>query len=339
VSSLPGHHAIALVPSGGGRRVAGLAVRPVDGGDAWRLDADLVVDAAGRGSHAPAWLEALGYLRPPEETITIGVGYTTRLYRRRAGDLDGDVAALVHAQPPNGLRAGFAFPLEGDAWIVTLVGWHHDHAPADEPGFRAYARSLAAPDIADLIEHAEPLDDGAVYKFPTSVRRRFERLGRPPDGFLVTGDALCSFNPVYGQGMAAAALEADALDGVLRAARGRPEGLPLSFYRRVAKVVDTPWRLAAGADFAFPGTEGPKAPGTDAVNRYVGHVRRAAVYDAEVARVFTEVANLVRSPGALFAPAVLLRVLRASRAGRTGRGTTPNRRQIPAPGGVGAPLP
>jgi flavin-dependent dehydrogenase len=326
VLPLPGHAAEALIPSTDGRCVAGVVVR--QGGAVWHLIADLVVDASGRGSHASAWLEALGYARPPEETVTIGVGYTTRRYRRRADDLDGDAVAIVHAQPPVGRRAGFAFPIEGDEWIVTLCGWLNDHAPADGPGFRAFARSLAAPDVADLIERAEPLDDGAVYKFPTSVRRRFERLRRVPDGYLVIGDALCSFNPVYGQGMTAAALEADTLDGVLRAARGRPEGLPMRFYRRVAQVVDIPWRLAAGADFGFPGTEGAKAPGTDAINWYVGHVRRAAAHDAEVARRFTEVSNLLRPPELLFAPPIVLRVLRASRAGR--RPAAP-RRSVPAP--------
>ena len=131
-----------------GKRVGGVVVGR--GGGGREVRADLVVDATGRGSRAPAWMEALGYARPEEEIITIGVGYTTRRYRRRTADLDGDGLVITHAQPPHGLRAGFAFPVEGDEWIVTLTGWLNDHAPADEAGFRAYARSLAAPDIAEL---------------------------------------------------------------------------------------------------------------------------------------------------------------------------------------------
>ena len=313
---LLGHRAESLIALNGvdGKRAGGVVVGR--GGVSREVRADLVVDATGRGSRAPAWLEALGYARPEEETIAIGVGYTTRRYRRRATDLDGDALVLTHAQPPHGLRAGFAFPVENDEWIVTLTGWLNDHAPTDEAGFRAYARSLAAPDIAGLIEHAEPLDAGAVYKFPTSIRRRFERLKRLPDGYLTIGDALCSFNPVYGQGMTAAAMEADALDATLRAAGGRRRGLAARYYRRVSRVVDGPWGLSAGADFAFPGTAGPKAPGTDAINWYVGHLRRATAYDATVTQAFVEVGNLLRPPAALFAPSILLRVLRAARARR-----------------------
>jgi 2-polyprenyl-6-methoxyphenol hydroxylase-like FAD-dependent oxidoreductase len=300
-----------------GKRVGGVVVgRGGHEGAPREVRADLVVDATGRGSHAPLWMEALGYERPAEETIAIGVGYTTRRYRRRATDLDGDSLAISQAQPPHGLRAGFAFPIEGDEWIVTLTGWLNDHAPTDEAGFRDYARSLAAPDIAHLIERAEPLDDGAVYKYPSSVRRRYEQLKRVPDGYLTIGDALCSFNPVYGQGMTAAAMEADTLDAALRAAGGRRRGFPAAYYRRVARVVDNPWSLSAGADFAFSGTTGPKAPGTDAVNWYVGHVRRAMAADAPVTQVFGEVANLLRPPAALFAPSILLRVLRAGLARR-----------------------
>jgi flavin-dependent dehydrogenase len=313
VVPLLGYKADSLIAArggaGAGRRVEGVVV--VRGGVRRGVRAELVVDATGRGSHAPAWMAALGYARPAEESITIGVGYTTRRYRRRPTDLAGDALVLTHAQPPHGRRAGFAFPIENDEWIVTLTGWLNDHAPADEAGFRAYARSLAAPDIAELIEHAEALDDGAVYTFPTSIRRRWERLERVPDGYLTIGDALCSFNPVYGQGMTAAALEAEALDATLGAA-GLRKGLPASYYRRVAKVVDTPWSLSAGADFAFPGTVGTKAPGTDAINWYVRHVRLATAYDARVTQAFVEVGNLLRPPAALFAPSILLRVLRAA---------------------------
>ena len=313
IAPLLGYRAESLIAVDGGRegKHAGGVVLGRGGGRR-EARAELVVDATGRGPHAPAWMEALGYARPAEETIAIGVGYTTRRYRRRPADLDGDALALTHAQPPGGLRAGFAFPIEGDEWIVTLTGWLNDHAPVDEAGFRAYARSLAAPDIAELIERATPLDDGAVYKFPASVRRRWERLQRVPDGYLTIGDALCSFNPVYGQGMTAAAMEADALGAALSAAAGRRRGFPARYYRRVAKVVDVPWSLAAGADFAFPGTTGTKAPGTDAINWYIGHVRRAMAYDQTVTQAFVEVGNLLRPPAALFAPSILLRVLRAA---------------------------
>ena len=284
------------------------------------LFADLVVDAGGRGSRAPAWLEALGYGRPAEERVTIGVGYTTRLYRRRPDDLPGASYAAVLPTPPRETRMGALFPVEGERWMVTLGGWLGDHAPGDEAGFLAFARSLPAPDIAEVIARAEPLDEPAMHTFPASLRRRYERLPRVPDGYLAIGDALCSFNPIYAQGMTVSALQATTLDRCLREQRDGLAGLPRRFYRRVATVIDVPWQIAAGADFAYPAVEGRKVPGTDALNWYVGWVQRAANRDPRVYRAFLEVTNLLKPPPSLFAPRVAWRVARAGLRPRRGSG-------------------
>jgi 2-polyprenyl-6-methoxyphenol hydroxylase-like FAD-dependent oxidoreductase len=275
------------------------------------LLADLVVDAGGRGSRAPAWLEALGYGRPAEERVTIGVGYTTRLYRRRTDDLPGARYAVALPTPPHQTRMGVLFPVEGARWMVTLGGWLGDHAPGDEAGFLAFARSLPAPDIADVIAGAEPLGEPALHKFPTSLRRRYERLRRVPEGYLVLGDALCSFNPIYGQGMTVAALEALEFNACLRAGQGGLAGLPRRFYRRAARVIEGPWQLAAGGDFAYPEVAGRKAPGTDLLNRYAARVQRAATRDPKVCRALVAVTNLLAPPAALFGPRVLWQVARA----------------------------
>jgi hypothetical protein len=144
----------ALRPVAGRNRsaVVGIDLRPLDGGRPERVDADLVVDASGRGSRAGTWLEALGHERPRASVVRVDVGYTSRLYRRCAGDLgqDGAKLLLVYAQPPAGRRVGAAFPIEGDRWIVTLGGWLGERAPADEAGFLAYTRSLPVPDLHDL---------------------------------------------------------------------------------------------------------------------------------------------------------------------------------------------
>ncbi|MFN8539070.1 MAG: FAD-dependent monooxygenase [Thermomicrobiales bacterium] len=292
------------------------------------LAAELVVDAGGRGSHAPAWLEALGYERPEEEKITVGVGYTSRIYRRRPGDLPDAMSAICQPTPPHETRIAVLLPIEGDRWIATCAGWLGDHAPADDEGFLAFARSLPAPDIYNVIKHAEPLGDYTTHKFPANLRRRYERLKRVPEGYAVVGDALCSFNPTYGQGMSSAALAVMALDTCLRGSRNGLQGLPGTFYRRAAKVIDTPWQMAAGGDFGYPEVTGKKAPGTDTINRYMGRVFAASTADQHVCMKLVEVANLLAPPTALFAPRVVFGVLRHALRNRQ---TTNVPHIIPAP--------
>jgi 2-polyprenyl-6-methoxyphenol hydroxylase-like FAD-dependent oxidoreductase len=306
--------ASALAASEDRARVTGVVVRRFGETASETLPGELVVDAGGRGSRAAAWLEALGYARAPEEEIKIGVGYTSRLLRRRADHLPDAKAAIIAATPPNERRLGVLFPIEGERWMVTLGGWLGDHAPPEPSGFADFARSLPAPDVYDVLKDAEPLSEFAVHKFPSNLRRRYERVARVPDGYVVTGDALCSFNPIYGQGMTVAALEALALDACVRADRARLAGLPRRFYKRVSKVIDIAWQSAAGADFAYPAVEGVKPPGTDVINRYVDRVQRAVLRDATVHLAFLDVMNLTKAPTSLFHPRVLWRVLRAHRA-------------------------
>ena len=292
--------------------VVGVSVLEKKGGLLEQIEGDLIVDAMGRGSQAGRWLETLGYVRPYETCVRVDLGYTTRLYRRRPGDLGGAKMCLIYPTPPDDRRLAAALPIEGDRWIVTLAGWLGDHAPADEEGFLAFARSLAAPDIHDLVRAAEPMSGFMTYKFASSLRRHYEALDRLPRGFLVLGDALCSFNPVYGQGMTLAALEAEALERVLEEETSRRDwtNLPRAFYQRSARPIDAAWSLAAGEDFRHPGVAGRRPPGYAAMSWYVGRVHEAVTADPEVQRVFYRVMDMTSSPAALLRPGIARRVLR-----------------------------
>lgn len=231
-----------LVASSDHTRITGVKIQRRSTRGDERLDAHLVVDAMGRGSPSPKWIEWLGYPKPEETVIKIGVGYASRIYRRRPGDLQGDKLLIAFPTPPRETRMGALFPIEGDRWLLTLGGWVGDHPPADEEGFLEFARSLPAPDIYDFITRAEPLTGIVPYKFPSNLRRRYEDMVRLPEGYIVLGDALCSLNPIYAQGMTVSALEAAMLDQCLREQwrrRGDLIGFPRRFFRRVAKVVDT----------------------------------------------------------------------------------------------------
>lgn len=293
--------------------------------------ADLVVDATGRASRSVDWLAELGYPTPAVDRVQVDIGYTTRIYRRHPADLDGDRGVVTAPKPPRDTRAGFMLAVEGDRWMVSLGGWCGDHAPTDPDGFLAFARTLPRPHIYDVIARAEPLSDAVAFAFPANVRRRYERLRRFPHGYLVVGDALCSFNPIYGQGMSVAALEGLALADTI-ASWPTTDGLAFRFFERAAAIIDGPWTIAASGDFAFEGVTGSRPLGTSVINWYLNHVHHAAATDRGVCAAFFDVANLVAPPTRLFAPSIAARVLatawqHSKAARRPGLGaTTPMRR-------------
>ena len=297
---------VGLVTSPTGQRVTGVRVlRRADGSAEELLDADLVVDASGRGSRTPAWLEALGYSPPQQDQVRIGLGYTTRTYRLPDSAIDGNVAMLVAATPQHP-RTGAMQRLEGDRWMLTLAGILGDHPPSDPNGFVEFARSLPFPDVWEAIRDAEPLDDPIAFRFPASVRHRYERLHRFPAGLLVTGDALSSFNPIYGQGMSVAALEALTLRRHL-APDAEPQ--PRRWFRDIARLVETPWQMAAGGDLLFPGVPGRRTRTMRLMGAYFTRLHAAAADDAQLAAAFVRVAGLVTPPQSLLRPGVALRVL------------------------------
>jgi 2-polyprenyl-6-methoxyphenol hydroxylase-like FAD-dependent oxidoreductase len=308
------------------RRVTGVRVlRRAQGSAQEVLDADLVVDATGRGSRVPVWLEALGYPRPTEDRVPIDLGYTTCCYRLPDDALGGDLGAL-QAPSPDHPRGGGLTRLEGGRWMLTLAGVRGDHPPADADGFLAFARSLRFPDIHEAVRDAEPLDEPVPFRFPAAVRRRYERLERLPERLVVVGDGLCSFNPIYGQGMSVAALEALTLAQHLRL---DPRVPGRDFHRAVARVVDTPWALTVAGDLAFPGVEGRRTVRHRAAAAYIARLHAAAERDPALGRAFMRVTGLVDPPTALLRPGVAVRVLRPGRTRRLrrarGAGGTPPR--------------
>lgn len=308
---------VGLQTEPGGRRVTGARIQRRAAGSAEEtLAADLVVDATGRGSRTPAWLEELGYPRPAEDSIKIDLTYTTKHFRLPDESiLNGDLSINPVSTPSNHRGAFFSRVQDGRS-ILSLTGVLGDAAPTDPDGFMDWVRSLPVPDVYDVIKDAEPLDDAVSFHYPASVRRRYDQLEELPDRLLVLGDAACSFNPVYGQGMTVAAQEALVLREHL--AKGMPDSLV--FEKDIVGVIEVPWQISAGGDLGFPEVEGPRPPEVQMMNSYMALLQSAATRDGMVTRTFMRVAGLVDPPTELMSPDTIYRVLKNGTPPKPGPG-------------------
>jgi 2-polyprenyl-6-methoxyphenol hydroxylase-like FAD-dependent oxidoreductase len=315
VRALPGvafaedRDVVGLTTTGTQRVTGARIVRRAVGSVEEELAADLVVDAMGRASRTPAWLTALGYRPAPEEELKIDMAYASRYLQLASGDLT-DKAVLVGPRP-DWPRAIAILAVEGDRHLLTLAGFSAGHRPPTDPAeFLAFAAATAPPDVFAAIQAAQPLGDIVPYRYPSNLRRHYQRLRHVPAGLLVTGDALCSFNPIYAQGMTVAALEAAALERCLAAGE---QYLARRFFRAVAKAVNTPWRMAVSADLALHDVEGKRTPTTRLLNAYVDRLQTTAEHDAAVAERLVRVFGLLDPPAHLARPSVLARTLRPHR--------------------------
>ncbi|MFI9587569.1 FAD-dependent oxidoreductase [Streptomyces sp. NPDC052236] len=275
------------------------------------LDADLVVDASGRGSRAPEWLAAMGAEPPHEETIDTGLAYATRLYRDGSNGHLADCLGYFVVPCPTQTHGGVIMPVEDDGLhLVTLSGLRGDEPPTDAEAFEKFAETLPRSVLSEWLAKAEPQTAVHSFRKTANVRRRYDRPGRRPAGFLAIGDAMCTFNPVYGQGMAVAAISAVAL----RDALADPRRTPTT--RRVQRALFTAsaqaWDISAGSDKNMPGAVG-NAVGSRIADRpalwYLRRVQARYPADPVVGAAFRRVLSLAAPISALFAPDVARVVL------------------------------
>jgi 2-polyprenyl-6-methoxyphenol hydroxylase-like FAD-dependent oxidoreductase len=317
VEILDGTEVTALLASDDGRGVRGVTLRSVDGGATSSADADLVVDASGRGSRAPHWLAGLGFPEPERTEVDSHLAYACRLYRIPDGFTGDWKALMVMARPPANPRTGLVFPVEDGRWIVALGGAAGQHPPTDEAGFTAFMRELGHPVLADAVAGAEPVSDIRGHRGTANRLAHYERMPRWPERLVVLGDAVCAFNPVYGQGITTAANAPETLDDCLRAQRRRRpagdlEGLARRFQRRLARRNADPWMLSTGEDLRYPSTTGMTAGRVlRAQQRYFDRVEVAATTDPAVTEVYVRAFGMLERPTALFRPRVLAAALRA----------------------------
>ncbi len=224
-------------------------------GDATReLDAELVVDASGRGSFSPRWLAALGYDKPEEQHVRAYYGYASRFVRVNEDDLPDGLRGVITMPFPGRTRGGCFLPSDNGLWTCCAMGAMKDYPPDDEEGYMAFLRDAPTPLLAQMAELSEPVTEINTYRHPGNQRRLWERLTRRPRGFIPIGDVVASFNPIYGQGMTVAALEASKLRDRIVLLGDDLDTLPDAFMEDLVAAAEFPFSIASGSDANYPGT-------------------------------------------------------------------------------------
>ena len=272
-----------------------------------RLEADLVVDATGRNSHTARWLEQLGYAKPRESVVNCDFAYSSAFLRPRDPEAVSEVVTLILPSPlgDHSSRLGALVRLEDDVWLAGLAGRYGDFPPADWEGFRSFGKTLPYSIWDELVETADPIAPPAPFRFPRSVRRHYEQLDEFPSGLLPIGDAICHYNPFYGQGMSAAAGQAAALGGLLaqRAQSGAGvDNLAMEFFPHAYEWTRAPWAFAAAADFADPRCTGDFPTEEVASLELLQFITSQAPTDPAAAALAHDVASLSRPLEALHQP-------------------------------------
>jgi 2-polyprenyl-6-methoxyphenol hydroxylase-like FAD-dependent oxidoreductase len=288
-------------------RVRGVQLQPRGGGEGVELQADLVVDASGRGSRAPEWLATIGVAPPAESSVSAFLGYASRLVILPPALVPDWKVLLIQSRPPYNPRTGTMTLQEHGRWIVTLAGAARDYPPTDEAGFLAFARSLPDPTLAQLLERAEALTPIVGFRRSANRLRHFERV-QLPAGFIAMGDAVCALNPYYAQGMTNAARGALVLAACL-GHNWRHPAWPRRFQRRLAAANRLPWLLATGEDFRYPSTEGHRHSATRLLHWYVDRVMARATTRPALFHSFIQVMHMLKPPLSLLSPPTAARVL------------------------------
>jgi 2-polyprenyl-6-methoxyphenol hydroxylase-like FAD-dependent oxidoreductase len=306
----PASRVTGIVPAASGAGVRGVQFVNGSGGSE-TLDADLVMDASGRGAPTLKLLDALGWDRPQMTEIGVDISYATVVVEIAPGATADWKLVLTLPDPPHGLLHAVIVPTEDGRWIVTIAD--HGGAGCIETwdAFLDTSRLLITPTLSNALRYARPPDGIRHYRFPVSTWKHFERLPRLPRGVLPVADAFCRFNPIHTQGMSSAAKQALLLQDELSQAVAEPDpiaAVQAEFMAHVASVLETPWTMSTSADLAFPQTRGERPEKFSEARQFEAALFRAAVADPVVHRAMLEVAQLLEPHQRLREPDIMHRI-------------------------------
>jgi 2-polyprenyl-6-methoxyphenol hydroxylase-like FAD-dependent oxidoreductase len=316
------HEMLGLSATPDHDRITGARIVNRDGGCETALSADLVVDATARGSRTPTFLDELGYSRPREDELVVRLAYASQLLRLPPGALRENFVAVF--PEPGRLTTFGLVGYENDTWLVTMGSMMGHELPRDRAEMVTWAERFAPPEALAAVRAAEPLEEVGHYRVPSNRWRRYDKMARTPKGLLVFGDAICSFNPIYGQGMTVVAIEALVLRDCL--CRGERD-LPKRFFRAAAKKVRVAWHTAVGSDLALPEVIGPRPLSMRITNAYLDRVLTAAESDVTVVDQFVRLIGMIDPPSRMLRPSFMFRVATATYGVNVTTGSSPG--QLP----------
>lgn len=299
--------------------VTGIIIRRRDSGNSQqtffeKISADFVVDASGYSSCVSQWLQAIGYNAPEEVAITTSMGYASRLYKI-PDNFNADWKGIyIQAAPPERTSMGVLYPVEGNQWIVGICAVAPNQPTTDETEFLEALRKLPSPLIYNAVKQAKPSTPIGIYRPPGNRWRHFEHLDRQPGRFIVLGDAVCSFTPIYGQGITVAALGIERLQDRLQNSKKEDLGhLPVLFQKELAKVISPAWIAATSQDARYPSVKGavkPLSPLEKAIGWYMDQLIRLTMTDSKISLALFKVFHMLQPTSTLFHPSVVFQVLK-----------------------------
>jgi 2-polyprenyl-6-methoxyphenol hydroxylase-like FAD-dependent oxidoreductase len=293
------------------------------------LFADLVVDTSGYSSQAPKWLKAIGYDAPEETTVTTSMGYASRLYEIPTDFQEDWKGVYIQAAPPERTSMGVLYPIENNRWIVGVCATAPNRPSTNEAKFLEALRDLPSPHIYNAVQDAKPATAIEIYYPPGNRLRHYERLNRQPQGLIALGDSVCSFTPIYGQGMTVAALGAVLLQQCLQ--RFELAELAIQFQKKLANVNATPWIAATSQDAKYPSVKGLTQPPSlpeKAIGWYMDRLIQLTTKEPLVTLVLFNVFHMVQSSSALFQPSILFRVIQQQLTRSSSKNTANNAMEL-----------
>jgi len=290
------------------RRVTGVEFSMSGGEQKQKLEADLVVDATGRNTRLPQWLRDAGFGCVPESTVRIDLGYATGQFHVPEQLLPDSPLLYIVGPPPHQTKVGVLFQVEDGIVFGGMGGYHGDYPPAELDGFLRFAKDLSQPHVFNALSRAEPCACIEQFRIPASIRRRYDAMHNFPDGLLPIGDAICSLDPAFGQGMSIAALEAKILSRCLARNSGPGAEFKRDYFRGANAVLDAAWDLSSRENFRYPQTTGTRPWSLSFASRYMDFLVSAR--DPAVMAELYKVITLTAPPEIALRPRLAVRALK-----------------------------
>lgn len=289
-------------------KVCGVKVKYLETDIQEEVYADLVVDASGFGSKSIEWLREYG-IEVLEEKVRIDLFYATKMFKLKENEKLDCCNVLMSPSFPDNPYGVLIQTIEDNRYFVTFSGYANEKAPQTDDDFYDFAENLSISNVTDFLNKAEGITDIKTYKIPYQVRRRFDLVNNVPEGLLVVGDAQCRFDPVFGQGVSVAAMEAHQLQLLLQDRKQLDKTFTQQFYKKAANIIETPWDMTTTEISRHPQLKRELTTKQKFQLWYTKQIYRLSASNSDVYIRLVRVMNLIRSPFHLFHPKVLLSVL------------------------------